>query len=102
MDAHRITLTIVAVHLVVAAFASVAVLRDYTISISQKLGQVVVALVIPILGPLGILCFLVSAHTREELREILPFPFYLLAVDAVEENRRRERGYDINKHMQGD
>ena len=81
------------------ALTCIGLFRDASLTTFQKISQFIIALLIPVIGPALILCVIVSSHSREELKAILPFPFYYFGRDDVAETRRRRAGYEINHHM---
>lgn len=99
MDTETLVLLLVSLHVVLLALCLGGLIRDFSQTVFQRIAQGLIALVIPVLGPIGILCFLVSAHDLKELKFILPFPFYFFGSDHALEDRRRESGYEINHHM---
>ncbi len=78
MDVRDIIAFVALLHLAISVLAVSGVIRDFTISRSQKFAQATIVLLIPVLGPLGMLCYLTAAHTRDDFAKILPFPLYLL------------------------
>lgn len=79
----------VILHLIMAFVAIRGVMRDDTLTKSQQTVQSFIAALIPLAGPVFIVVLLMSLHDRDELRDILPFPLYLLAQDHEKLNARR-------------
>ena len=70
------------------AIVTVGVLRDSGLSILQKIGQILLVWVIPLVGASVVLAFLGQNHTRAEMRTLVPSPFHLAG------HTRRERDYN--------
>ena len=56
---------------------SLAIVRDDGLSSLQKFIQILVVWVLPFLGGVLMLALVGSQHTRDKLRSMVPFPFYL-------------------------
>jgi len=59
------------------AGVTLALARDDGLSPVQKSVQIVVVWVLPFIGGVLMLALVGSHHTRDELRSMAPFPFYL-------------------------
>lgn len=92
MDTMVVASLILALHAFVATIAVRALVRDFTLTSQQKLAQCLMALLIPILGPVGIIFVLVCLHDREHLRDLLPFPLYQFAQTRPE---RHATGHSV-------
>ena len=84
MDTIVLVGLIVALHVLLAAIAVRASVLDFTLTIQQKVAQSLIALLIPILGPVGNIFILVCLHDKEHLRGLLPFPLYHFALARSE------------------
>ena len=58
--------------------ATLAVSRDDGLSPVQKFVQVLIIWTLPFLGGLAMLSLVGSYHSREEMRSMVPFPFYMV------------------------
>ncbi len=67
-----------------------ALIQDHGVTPAQKFGQTLVIWLLPVVGGILILSLVGSHHTRAEMKEMVPFPFYLAAADAREENKNRD------------
>ncbi|MEM6818064.1 MAG: hypothetical protein AAF578_04700 [Pseudomonadota bacterium] len=79
-----------AVHCIFGLVVLRALVRDHTLYLSQKIAQSLIVVLVPILGPIGILVLLASLHEKSELRELLPFPLYHLAQDHAKLDAARQ------------
>ncbi|MEO1201077.1 MAG: hypothetical protein AAFX10_00125 [Pseudomonadota bacterium] len=68
---------VLVVLLVFNLIISQGVIRDGGLTAFQKSAQVVLLWLLPFLGGLVVLSMQGMNHTRSEMRELLPFPFYL-------------------------
>ena len=66
----------------------VGVWRNPGLSGFQKLGQSILIWLLPVIGASIVLAFLGQNHTRDEMRSLVPFPFYMVGY------KRREREYN--------
>ena len=69
---------------------SIGVMRDSGLTPLQKFLQVTMAWLIPVMGGLIVLVIQASHHTREEMKSLVPYPFYMAAVDVSGPNRNRD------------
>ena len=61
---------------------TIGVFRDAGLNAFQKTMQSLMVWILPIVGGVSILMLLASHHTREEMKGLVPFPFYLSAAPA--------------------
>jgi hypothetical protein len=66
----------------------VGVWRNPGLSGFQKFGQSILIWLLPVIGASIVLAFLGQNHTRDEMRSLVPFPFYMVGY------KRREREYN--------
>ena len=78
IEEYRVQIAIgVIVLLVLNAGVTLALARDDGLSPLQKSFQIFVVWALPILGGVLMLALVGSHHTRDELKSMAPFPFYL-------------------------
>ena len=69
---------------------SIGLLRDSGLTALQKSFQLALAWLIPVFGGLTVLVIQASHHTREEMKSLVPYPFYMAAADASTPNANRD------------
>ena len=77
--AHPAVLIAGAILLVLNLGVTWALIRDDGATVLQKVFQFFVIWLLPVLGGALILALIGSHHTREEMKSMVPFPFYLAA-----------------------
>ena len=80
-----------AVVVVFNVFVSVAVFRDVGTTPYQKIVKLLVIWLFPIFGGVLMLVLVASHYTRDEMKSLVPFPFYMASVskkrsEKVEDN----------------
>ncbi len=63
--------------LLLNGIVTLAISRDDGLSPPQKLAQILIVWILPFLGSLAMLALVGSYHTRDEMKSMVPFPFYL-------------------------
>lgn len=73
---------------------------DETITRAQKTAHIVAVWLLPIIGGVLVLGFLASHHSRQELKQLVPFPFYMVAIES--ESRYSEGSDSFPEGVCGD
>ncbi len=76
--------------LVLNLVVTTGLVRDAGLSIGQRFGQAVIVWLLPFLGALLILFVQGMSHTRDEMKSLVPFPFYLAGYNKVRPNPHRD------------
>lgn len=63
--------------LLLNGIVTLAVSRDEGLSASQKIAQILIVWVLPFFGGIAMLALVGSYHTREQMKSMVPYPFYL-------------------------
>ena len=88
MTVDTVFVVAVAIHVFLASLSIIAVVRDDSLTRFQRSIQALIALLVPIFGPMFILTMLVSFHSRADLKGLLPYPLYLLAKEQTSNSNR--------------
>lgn len=87
---HPVVLAGLAVLLLLNIVATVALFRDHGVTPLQRAAQTLFIWLLPVAGGLVILFLVGSHHTREEMRSMVPFPFYLASAAPQRDNSNRD------------
>ncbi len=77
---------ILATYAVFNLIISRGVIKDAGINPRQTLAQILLTWLVPIVGACIVLAMLGQHHTREEMRTLVPFPFYFAGYTKLREN----------------
>lgn len=70
-------------------------MKDDGLTRSQKIVQIVLAWLVPVLGPVTVLGFQGRNHTRQEMKELVPPPFHMVGFGKVRQESYREDGEGV-------
>ncbi len=99
---NQLVLVLTPVFLLLDAIVTRALLRDSNITTAQRIFQIAFVWLVPFVGAIAVYFVLAYHHTKEEMRSLLPFPFYLIYREPIEPGGYGEIGGDLEGSCGGD
>ncbi len=85
--------------LVLAILAIRAVIKDKSLTLTQRITYTFLSCVIPVIGPYTVLHFISQYYSRDDLPSIVPWPLYLFLLERPHvPNKNRSEFDDYGGH----
>jgi len=98
---NNLVLTILVVCLLFNLVVTWSLIHDDGLSAKQKIYQTLLTWIVPIIGGSVVLAMQGQNHSRQELKSILPFPFYLVGHVDHASNPFKTGGSDGAEYSEG-
>ena len=79
VDIEKPILIMLGLYVVVGLIVTRGIVLDTGLTILQKVAQILIIWLIPVFGMCFVLLLQGNSHTRSEMKDLVPFPFYLVA-----------------------
>ena len=98
---NQLVLILTPVLLLLDAVITRALLHDSSITTAQRFFQLAFVWLVPFIGAIAVY-FVLAYHPKEEMRSLLPFPFYLIYRAPIEPSGYGDVGGDLEGGCGGD